>query len=176
MKKRQAIKTNDYINATKTYMKQYNLLTQYLANTSELLKDIERRLTGGEIKAVAYDKGTRGSCCDVDGIARQVFKRMDLETERKSLIAESEPIANHIKRLSLSINQLEKDEREVLIDYYWNHLNYSQLVDKYHFSERWCRRLLRQAERKMAIMLFGTKATEPVLFLQNYDEKKDPLH
>lgn len=176
MKKRQTFKTNDYINATKIYMKQYNLFIQYLTNTSESLKDIERRLTGGEIKAVAYDKGTRGSCADVDGIARQVFKRMDLEDERKMLIAESEPIANHIKRLDQSINQLDKDERGILIDYYWYHLSYSQLVDKYHFSERWCRRLLRQAEKKMAIMLFGTKATEPVLFLQNDDESNTPLH
>lgn len=176
MKKRQTFKTNDYINATKTYMKQYNLLVQYLINTDESLKDIERRLTGGEIKAVAYDKGVRGSCSDVDGIARQVFKRMDLEDERKLLIAESEPIANHIKRLELSINQLDKDERGLLIDYYQNHLNYSQLVEKYHFSERWCRRILRQAERKMAIMLFGTKAAEPVLFLQTDDDKKSPLH
>lgn len=163
--KRKTFKTNDYINTTKTYLKQYNLLIQYLENVRESLEDIDSRLTGGEVKAVTYDKGVRGSCCDVNGIARQVFKRMDLKDERERLQADTAPIERHIKRIESSLEQLTADERGILLDYYAKKLNYAQLVEKYHYSDRWCRRILRQAERKMAIMLFGTKATEPILFL-----------
>lgn len=171
MKKK--IETNDYINTTRNYMKYYRLHQQYLENVKESLNEISRKMTGGEIRAVAYDKGAKGSCCDVDGVARMAFKRMELERDKEQILGDAKLIATHLHTIDSSLQKLTSEERGILQDYYIDKLSYNQLVDKYHFSERWCRKILRRAEKKLAVMLFGIIANEPILFLKN-GAKKGP--
>ena len=172
MKKRK-IKANDYIATTRNYLKQFMLYNQYIENVDEALEDIGNRLSGGEIRATAYDKGSKGSCYDTDGVSRMAFKRMDLDEERERLKEESEPIRKHLNRLRNSLDRLPEHERRMLLDYYANKKTYAELIEKYYCSERTCRETLRTAERKLAIMLFGMAAAEPVLFLET---KKEPSH
>jgi DNA-binding Lrp family transcriptional regulator len=49
--------------------------------------------------------------------------------------------------------------------YYAERKSYIEIADRQNMSERSCRRMVREATRKMALMMFGLKSKENIIFV-----------
>lgn len=159
-------KANDYLSATRGYLKRYNLYAQYLNNVKDSVDEINSRLATESIRASRYGTDPGGGSSDLSAVEMAASERILLEQEKENLTGNALEVERLMQRVSSTISTLPEDEQAILRGHYMDGRNCTQLALANNYSERWCRKLLRQAEDKMAVMLFGPKAAEDVYFIK----------
>ena len=158
---------NDYIGVTKSYLRNYNLYTEYLNNARHTLADIDKQLASESIKTSRYGNEPSGGYSELNGIEMSATRRMELEQEREDLCKEMYSVERVISCINRSIPKLTEDKQKLIRGFYFAKKSYIELTMDYHVSKEWCRNLLRQAESELAIMVFGMKAKPAINILYN---------
>ena len=75
-----------------------------------------------------------------------VEKKKILKNKAKK---EYEEINNELLKNFIENEEIEEQEKNMLIDYYFNNLNFSRLGEKYNFSKEWTRKVVEKGLRKL---------------------------
>lgn len=159
------LKANDYVSLTRNYLKNYTYYAQYINNVYESVKDIDRQLADESIKTMDYTGNTRGGTKELTAVESAASRRILLEEEKRKLLSDALFVEAVVSRVSNTLLRLNPEEQGLLRGFYFDRLGYQAIARKYAYTERWCRVLIRRAESKMALMLFGPKATDPINFI-----------
>ena len=160
------MRTNDYVNLVKDYLRSYNYYKVSVKNMEEDISDREVALSGMSIKTTTYGTEPQGGTSELTPVERMADERIKLEQELAVLKQELSSVTTLLARIDRSIEELPENESELVKLFYIDGYSYQAIYDRKHFSERWCRNHLRDAEVKMAVMLFGLKAQERICFVQ----------
>lgn len=160
------LKANDYISVTRSYLKRYNLYAQYLNNVKEEVRDIDRQLASESIRVSGYGADHGGSSSGLTVVESAAGRRILLEEEKSRLLNDALMLESLMTRLTNAMLRLTPEEQGMIRGFYIDGLGYESLSRRYSYSERWCRKLLRGAEEKLAVMMFGPGAGEAVKFLR----------
>lgn len=158
------LRADDYVSITKKYLKEYYLYIQYLNNTKAALADINRQLNTESIKTSRFGERpgyTRGKASSVELAAN---KRIELENRREVLHNEMLSAERIVSCISGSLPKLDAEKQTLIKGFYFDHLSYKELARQHSYCEKWCRNLIRQAEREMAVMIFGVRASSNIDF------------
>lgn len=159
-------KANDYLSTTRNYLRCYNLYAQYLNNVKDSVDEINSRLATESISVSRYGNDPGGGGSELSAVERAAAERILLEQERNDLSGNAVEVERLMHRVASTICTLPAEEQAILRGHYLEGRSCTQLAMLNNYSERWCRKLLRQAEGKMAVMLFGPKAAEDVYFIK----------
>ncbi len=159
-------KANDYLSTTRNYLRRYNLYAQYLNNVKDSVDEINSRLATESISVSRYGTDPGGGGSGLTAVERAASERILLEQERIDLAENAVEVERLMHRVASTLSTLPEEEQALLRGHYMDGMSCAQLAYNKNYSERWCRKLLRQAEGKMAVMLFGPKAAQDVYFLK----------
>lgn len=159
-------KANDYLGVTRSYLRRYNLYAQYLNNVKDSVDEIDSRLATESISVSRYGTDPGGGGSELSAVERAAAERIILEQEKNELANNASEVMRLMHRVSSTISTLPEEEQAILRGHYLEGRSCTQLAMVNNYSERWCRKLLRQAESKMAVMLFGPKAAEDIFFIK----------
>lgn len=163
------IRANDYINTMRNYLKSYNYYTQYLNNVQESVKDIDRQLATESIRVSRYGDEAGGGSSGSGGLAlveRSAEVRIQLEQEKQDLLNGSLAVESLVTRITNTMQRLSPEEQGLVREFYIDKQTYESMARTHICSPRWCRKRLRLAEEKMALMMFGPRATDSIRFLE----------
>lgn len=160
---------NDYISVTRSYLKNYNYYSQYLNNVREEVRDIDRQLASESIRTTGYGNDGGGCSPGLTGVEAAAGKRILLEEEKIRILNGALAVESLLTRLTNAMLRLAPEEQGMIRGFYFDGIGYALLSQRYSYSERWCRRLIRDAEKKLAVMMFGPRAGEAVKFLRTSD-------
>ncbi len=161
------IRANDYINTMRNYLKSYKYYMQYLNNAREAVKDIDRQLATESIRGSRYGNEAGGG--GGDGLAlveKSALLRIKLEREKQDLLSSSLAIESLVTRITNTMQRLSPEEQRIVREFYLEEQTYESMARTHICSPRWCRKRLRLAEEKMALMMFGPRATDSIRFLE----------
>lgn len=161
------IRANDYINIMRNYLKSYNYYMQYLNNAREAVKDIDRQLATESIKVSRYGNEAGGGGSDgLSLVEKSASLRIQLEQEKQDLLSSSLAIESLMARITNTMQRLSPEEQKIVREFYLEEQTYESMARTHICSPRWCRKRLRLAEEKMALMMFGPRATDSIRFLE----------
>lgn len=159
------LRANDYVSITKKYLREYHLYTQYLNNARATLADIDRQLTTESIKTSRFGGQPGGGMSELNAVEAAASKRIDLEKKRQMVCDEMFSVERIVSYIKGSLPKLAPEKQKLIKGFYFDRLPYKELAKQNAYCEQWCRKLIRQAEREMAIMIFGIKAGSNIGFI-----------
>lgn len=161
------IRANDYINTMRNYLKNYNYYMQYLSNARETVKDIDRQLATESIKVSRYGNEAGGGSSDgLTLVEKSASLRIKLEREKQDLLSSSLAIESLMTRITNTMQRLSPEEQRIVREFYIEEQTYESMARTHICSPRWCRKRLRLAEEKMALMMFGPRAADSIRFIE----------
>lgn len=160
------MRNNDYVNLVKQYLRSYNHYKVAVKNMTEDISDREAALSNISIKTSSYGPEPGGGTSELTTVERMAEERLELEEELATLKQELSRVTTLLARIDRSIAELPDSEEELVKLFYIDGYSYQAIYEVQHFSERWCRNHLREAEVKLAVMLFGPKAQERICFVR----------
>lgn len=149
---------NDYVNTTRNYLRNFKLYSEYLDNARHMLADIDRQLATESVKTSRYGNEPGGGFSELNGVEVSATRRMDLQQSRDNICSQMFELEGVLGNISRALLKLSEDKRKLIKGYYFDRLPYTDLAGINHYTDRWCRKLIRQAEREIAVMIFGPKA------------------
>lgn len=159
------LRANDYVSITRKYLREYHLYTQYLNNARATLADIDRQLTTESIKTSKFGGEPGGGTSELNAIEAAASKRMELEEKRRAVCDEMFSVERIISYIRGSLPKLTSEKQALIRGFYFDNLPYKELAREHAYCEQWCRKLIRQAEREIAVMIFGAKASTDIGFI-----------
>lgn len=159
-------KFNDYINLIRCYLRDWQNYEDCLRNADAAVKELDTQMSGGDLKATSYGN-IGGGNSGVNGVEHSAIKRLELLGKRNRILADSEDVKRHMARLVSAMNELDKEERGIIKERYIQKMDYAALSRRHHYTDRWCKKLVYDAERKMAVSFFGPVAEQDIYFLVN---------
>lgn len=155
---------NDYLRLTRAYLKNLSVYKQAVENLQQEERDMRAQLKGVSIKTVRFDSVGGGSG-ELTATEQAADLRLLLSKRVSDCRLEYLTLKNQCMRIELALKALPPEEKEAVELVYHQHFSYTAMADKLFLSERTCRRRLNQAVQKVAVMLFGIKAEQNVLFV-----------
>lgn len=160
---------NDYLDNTVKYLRRYRIYKTMLINIESDIQDLTKDLQSESIKTAGYGEETGsggGSPEMLTATERAADRRLALESEKQELLQGVAEIRRIVERIDRALLALPKDERDIVEIIHFDKAGYSAASRACCFSERHCGRLLRNAERRIAYMLFGPVSTKSVHFMR----------
>lgn len=155
---------NDYLKLTRAYLKNLPFYRRAADNLEMDIRDAREQLKEITVRAVSYE-GVSGGTGELTPTERAAEARLRSAERISSQELEYRALRNQCKRLELAIETLPPEEREAIELIYFEHFSYAAMARRLFLSERTCKRRLNQGVRKIAVMLFGLKAEERILFV-----------
>ncbi len=158
-------KHNDYITLTKNYLREYMSLKSAERNLLETIDGIDLELQDVSVKAAAYGAEQAGGVKELTDTEQAAAKRLYLSRRRWELVQYWRRTSNFCKRMSLALDALSPEERQMVDLYYFDRISYLEMSCITHTSERSCRRQIQQITSRLAVILFGPFAKEQIMFV-----------
>lgn len=161
-----ADKYNDFIRLTKSYLRELDYYRQSVAILREKHDELSTKLKIIGAKIPAYAETVSGHS-ELTQVEAESEKRIEQEKALMRCTEDLTSLEKHIRRIEMCIDTLDDNEQEALKLYYRDKMTYSQLAMRLLWSERTCMRRVKEATKHIALMLFGEKSKESVLFLED---------
>jgi len=155
---------NDYIRATKSYLRKLNQFKATAENRRELIEIWENELTHAENDIAApiaqYGEKAGHGTPELNTVEMSAAKRELLSkkiTRGKNELRRLEHIIRCVER---SLSMLEKQDQEMIRAYYLDGESWSDIATRFYLSEKWAAEKGRRAVREIAGMLFGSEVVK----------------
>ena len=152
---------NDYIKATKGYLRNYRQLQAAIKNL-EREADLKRQeLEGVSIAVSRYGGELGGGAGELTATEAAAVKRGRLGEEIEQISGEVGRIKGTLEKLDCAIESLDETQRQLVTGYYFERHTWAELSIGLYITEKWARIKGREAVESIAFMLFGNKALPP---------------
>ena len=150
---------NDYIRATKSYLRKLNQFRATAENRRELIKFWENELANMENDITApiaqYGEKAGHGTPELNTVEMSAAK-MELLKQKISRGKDELLRLEHIIRcVERSLSILDEQDREMIKAYYLEGDSWSNIAARYYLSEKWAAEKGRRAIRELTGMLFG---------------------
>ena len=157
---------NDYLTLTKEYVKELECFRAHVQNLNITLQELEpdRGLVSPKVTA-GYGQNPGGSA-ELTSTEAEANRKIENERQLERVQEDLRKMESQIRKIENSIGSLPDEESRALILHYSQGLTYGELAEKLGWSPRTCKRRVKEATRKVAIMMFGNKTKERVKFIE----------
>lgn len=156
---------NDYLKLTKNYLRNYKLYEQTSESLALMIAETERQLEGESVKIASYGPEPGGGTSELTSTERAAEHRLRIEHNLAELKLQHHRISMQVRRIQLALEAVTPDELQIIQLFYFDHQAYKQICCQVNLSERSCRRKVQAVTKRVALLLFGLRAEEKVLFL-----------
>lgn len=163
---------NDYVEAVKMYLQNYDEFTAYVETLEEQIADYERKLAeeGPAAKTQVYSAapggGSRAGSIQESYCIKQELMRSEIERMQKE-VNETRSV---LYRLDLAIEKLNESDRLLIQERWIEKTSWEKTAELVHASTGYCRNRSKKLFIKLAGMMFGPHATPPNRRLIFYKE------
>ncbi|MBO6303787.1 MAG: hypothetical protein J6M62_01775 [Selenomonadaceae bacterium] len=152
---------NDYIKATKGYLRNYKQLQTAIKNLEREAELKRQELNNISVAISRYDGGINGGAKEFTATEAAAMKRGRLDEEIEEISGEISRIKNTLEKLDCAIESLNKTQKRLVAGYYFERRTWIELSIELYITEKWARIKGREAVEDVAFMLFGNKALPP---------------
>lgn len=157
---------NDYLKLTKDYLRKYETYKAAVKAITQAVCDLRRGLAGQTIKTVRYDDVPGGGGAGLNSVEQAAETRIHDEARLAALEQELERLKMQVQRIGFALAALEGEEMTIVEMFYFRRLGYAVMATRIHASERTCRRRVHDVTQKIALLIFGIRTKERVMFLK----------
>lgn len=158
---------NDYLKLTKDYLREYETYKAAVKAITQTVCDLRRGLAGQTIKTVSYDDVPGGGGgAGLNSVEQAAETRIHDEARLAALEQELERLKMQVQRIGFALAALEGEEMTIVEMFYFQRLGYAVMATRIHASERTCRRRVHDVTQKIALLIFGIRTKEKVMFLK----------
>lgn len=157
---------NDYLKLTKDYLREYETYKAGVKAITQTVCDLRRGLAGQTIKTVKYDDVPGGGGAGLNSVEQAAETRIHDKARLAVLEQELERLKMQVQRIGFALAALEGEEMTIVEMFYFQRLGYAVMATRIHASERTCRRRVHDVTQKIALLIFGIRTKEKVMFLK----------
>lgn len=154
---------NDYLKLTRDYLKNYRYYCERAENLKQDICDLMQELRSVPLSSPVFGAGGGGARAD-SSVEREAALRIEQRDKFDALTDERAKLVRQIRKLKSAMNNLPKEEQDAVRLYYFDRMGYDAIMCVQHWSNRTCARRVNDGVRKVALMLFGEQASQPVAF------------
>ena len=158
------LNSNDYVKLTRSYLDNYNKYMDYVEKAFARCDEIDLELADESIKTTTYGLEQGGSS-DLTPVERAASIRMKLKSEKADLQNKANLVKSFLSNLLTNISKLDVEDKVLINKLYFRRLSTYEISKEMHITSRWVRMQARQAEKRLAVLLFGKAAEEEIYFL-----------
>jgi len=148
---------NDYVNITRQYLKNYNMLFITRENLMRMVKDLQDEMIPSAPVA-RYGNMPSGGTGELNSVESMADGNMMRDKRIRQMEQDIEHINRLFEMLSRSIGALDQAEQEILHDAYIDGKSWGEIGRDRYITEKWARQRAGKAIRKVAMMMFGMDA------------------
>ena len=158
-------KINEYNKLIRQSLKSFNFYSTALENIENRITELKKELETVKIKTTNYGERTSrgGEGSEVERLAE---KRAAKQAEIDILELDHARLAGYLKRLNNALAALPKNDFDLIKSVYIEQKSREAICQMLFCSERSLHYSLRRIEGELALMLYGLKARERVLFVE----------
>ena len=157
---------NDYLKLTKDYLREYETYKAAVRAITQTVCDLRRGLAGQTIKTVRYDDVPGGGGAGLNSVEQAAENRIHDEDRLTALEQELERLKMQVQRVDFALAALGGEEMTIVEMFYFQRLGYAVMATRIDASERTCRRRVHDVTQKIALLIFGIRTKEKVMFLK----------
>ena len=154
---------NDYLQLTRKYLRNYCYYCEAIKNLTQELDDIQAGLRAVSIASPGFGAG--GGRGDMTPTERETDLRIEQKNKYMELACERTTLRQQTEKLKSAMGKLPKEEQEAIRLFFFEGMDYSAITRVQPWSLRTSQRRVNEAVHKVALMLFGTRATQNVAFV-----------
>lgn len=158
------LNSNDYVKLTRDHLKNYNKYTDYVEKAFARCDEIDLELADESIKTTTYGFD-QGGGSELTPVERAASMRIQLESEKTDLQNKANLVKSFLSNLLWGIGKLDTEDKVLISKLYFRHLSTYEISKEMHITSRWVCMQARQAEKKLAVLLFGKAAEQEIYFL-----------
>lgn len=158
------LNSNDYVTLTRGYLKNYNKYRDYVEKAFARCDEIDIELADESIKTTTYGLD-QGGGSEFTPVERAANRRMQLKSEKADLQNKANLVKSFLSNLLWGIGKLDTEDEVLISKLYFRHLSTYEISKEMHITSRWVCMRARQAEKKLAVLLFGKAAEQEIYFL-----------
>ena len=147
-------------------MREYETYKAAVKAITQTVCDLRRGLAGQTIKTVRYDAVPGGGGAGLNSVEQAAETRIHDEDRLAALEQELERLKMQVQRIGFALAALEGEEMTIVEMFYFQRLGYAVMATRIHASERTCRRRVHDVTQKIALLIFGIRTKEKVMFLK----------
>lgn len=154
---------NDYLQLTRKYLRNYRYYCEAIKNLTQELDEIKTGLSAISIASPGFGAG--GGKGELNSTEREAALRIEQKNKYLELACERSALQKQMDKLKSAMGKLPKEEQEAIRLFFFEGMNYDAIERIQPWSTRTCKRRVNEAVHKIALMLFGTRATQSVAFV-----------
>lgn len=154
---------NDYLQLTRKYLRNYRYYCEAIKNLTQKLDELQMSLSTISIASPGF--GTGGGKGELNSTEREAALRIEQKNEYRELACDLAELQKQMDKLKSAMGKLPKEEQEAIRLFFFEGMNYDAIERIQPWSTRTCKRRVNEAVHKIALMLFGTRATQSVAFV-----------
>ena len=158
------LNSNDYVKLTRDYLKNYSKYRDYVEKAFARCSEIDLELADESIKTTTYGL-EQGGVSELTPVERAASMRMKLKSEKADLQNKANFVKAFLAKLLTNIGKLDVEDKVLISKLYFRHLSTLEISKEMHITTRWVCMQARQAEKKLAVLLFGKAAEQEIYFL-----------
>ena len=158
------LNSNDYVKLTRDHLKNYNKYMDYVDKAFARCDEIDLELADESIKTTTYGL-EQGGGSELTPVERAASMRIQLESEKTDLQNKANLVKSFLSNLLWGIGKLDTEDKVLISKLYFKHLSTYEISKEMHITSRWVCMQARQAEKKLAVLLFGKAAEQEIYFL-----------
>ena len=154
---------NDYLYLTRKRLRNYCYYCEAIKNLTQELDDIQAGLRAVSIASPGFGAG--GGKGELNSTEREAALRIEQKNKYMELACERTKLRQQTEKLKSAMGKLPKEEQEAIRLFFFEGMDYSAITRVQPWSLRTSQRRVNEAVHKVALMLFGTRATQNVAFV-----------
>ena len=158
------LNSNDYVRLTRDYLKNYSCYMDYVEKAFARCDEIDLELADESIKTTTYGL-EEGGGSELTPVERAASMRMKLKSEKADLQNKANLVKSFLSNLITNISKMNVEDKVLISKLYFRHMSTLESSKEMHITARWVRIQARQAEKRLAVLLFGKAAEEEIYFL-----------
>lgn len=155
---------NDYLQLTRKYLRNYRYYCEAIKNLTQELDEIKTGLSAISIASPGFGAG--GGKGELNSTEREAALRIEQKNKYLELTNERTALQHQAEKLQSAMGKLTGEEQTALQLFFFEGLDYNAIVRLQAWSRATCKRRISSGVHKVALMLFGQRATQNVAFVR----------
>lgn len=150
---------NDYVTATREYLRRYHEFEATVANLREEVAAQEALLkieTAAPIAKYGVEPG--GGSSELNAVEAAAARKIAIEKKIEKLTREADNIERVLRKIDRALDALPTQERQLIKGYYIDKKSWRELSIELYITEKWASSCGNKGVKRLARMIFGNEA------------------
>ena len=150
---------NDYVTATREYLKRYREFEATVANLREEVTAQEALLKIETAAPIAkYGTEPSGGSSELNAVESAAARKIAIENKIERLTREADNINRVLRKVDRALDALPDQEKQLVKGYYIDKKSWRDLSIELYITEKWASSCGNKGVKRLARMIFGNEA------------------